>query len=85
MEKNIYDLLSFIKVNNKIPTCDELNLTSERLNKIIKKCNADGLLDKNIVFVKILGTINSDKDPDLAITTKGLQFLKDYNPLGNLE
>lgn len=85
MEKNIYDLLNYIRINNKIPTYEELNLTHERLNKIVKKCNNDGLLDKSIVFVNILGTINSDDDPDLAITPKGLQFLKEYNPLGNIE
>lgn len=37
MQKNIYELLKFIQDNNKFPTCDELNISQERLNKIVKK------------------------------------------------
>lgn len=85
MQKNIYELLKFIQDNNKFPTCDELNISQERLNKIVKKCNEENLLDKDIIFVNILGSVNYDDDPDLAITIKGLQFLEDYNPIGKLQ
>lgn len=85
MQKNIYELLKFIQNNNKFPTCEELNISQERLKKIVKKCNDENLLDKNIIFVNILGTVNCDDDPDLAITMNGIKFLEEYNPLGKLQ
>lgn len=85
MQKNIYELLKFIQNNNKFPTCEELNISQERLNKIVKKCNDENLLDKSIIFVNILGTVNYDDDPELAITINGIKFLEEYNPLGKLQ
>ena len=85
MQKNIYELLKFIQNNNKFPTCEELNISQERLKKIVKKCNDENLLDKNIIFVNTLGTVNCDDDPDLAITMNGIKFLEEYNPLGKLQ
>lgn len=85
MEKSIYDVLNYIKNNNKVPSCDVLNLSKERLNQIIKKCNAEGLLDKELIFVNILGTINASDNVDMAITIKGLNFLDEYNPVGKVQ
>lgn len=85
MEKSIYDVLNYIKNNNRVPSCDVLNLSQERLNQIIKKCNAEGLLDKELIFVNILGTINASDNVDMAITIKGLNFLDEYNPVGKVQ
>ncbi len=85
MEKNIYDLLKFIKDNNKFPLCEDLNMTQDRLSKIVKKCNDEGLLNKDDIFVNIIGTVNFDDEPELAITIKGLEFLENYNPIGKLQ
>lgn len=85
MEKSIYDVLNYIKNNNRVPSCDVLNLSQERLNQIIKKCNVEGLLDKELIFVNILGTINASDNVDMAITIKGLNFLDEYNPVGKVQ
>ena len=38
MENQIYELLNYIKTNCKIPKCEELNISQDRLNSLVKKC-----------------------------------------------
>lgn len=84
MEMRIYNLLFYIKTNNKIPTSEELNINDEVLNNLIRKCNNEGLLDKSLIYVNILGEIECDEMAELAITIKGLNYLKNNNPVGEI-
>lgn len=84
MNKLIYDLLLFIKTNNNIPSAKDLNIEEETLNSVIKRCLSDGLLDKKILYVNILGQIQCDDIPELAITIKGYLYLEENNPVGKL-
>lgn len=85
MEEQIYTLLNYINKNGTIPKYDEINISRERLIALIRKCNNDGLLDKNYVFVNILGDIQSDSNADLGITPLGQKFLKEQDPLGKVK
>lgn len=84
MEEQIYNLLNFIRKNGKVPKCDELNVSQERLNELVKKCNKEMLLDKEYVYVNILGIIQSESDADLGITKLGINYLEEHNPVGNV-
>ena len=57
MNKLIYDLLFFIKNNNNVPSAKDLNIDESTLISVIKRCLSDGLLDKKILYVNILGQI----------------------------
>ena len=85
MKNDIQQIINYVKNNTQLPTCSEMQMTQEKLNRIIKKCNDEDLLDKKYIFVNILGEINCDDDPELAITMKGLKYLEENNPLGKVE
>ena len=85
MEEQIFTLLNYINKNGKIPKCEEINVSQERLVALIRKCNNDNLLDKNYIFVNILGNIQSDSNADLGITSFGYDFLKNNNPIGEVK
>lgn len=84
MEDQIYNLLNYIKQNGCVPKCDELNISQERLNSIVKKCNNELLLNRDYVYVNVLGQVESSSDADLGITQLGLKYLEDHNPFGNV-
>ena len=84
MEREIYDLLYYIKQNGKVPKCEEINFTHYSLKLIVKKCNSEFFLDKNFVYVNILGKIQSDDNADMGITKFGLEYLEKYNPVGKI-
>lgn len=84
MNKLIYDLLFFIKNNNIVPSAKDLNIDESTLISVIKRCLSDGLLDKKILYVNILGQIQFDNIPELAITIKGYSYLEENNPVGKL-
>lgn len=84
MNKLIYDLLFFIKNNNNVPSAKDLNIDESTLISVIKRCLSDGLLDKKILYVNILGQIQCDDIPELAITIKGYSYLEENNPVGKL-
>lgn len=84
MSKHIYNLLSFIKINNSIPLPDDLKTDKATLISIVKRCLSDELLDKKILYVNILGEVQCDESPELAITIKGYSYLEENNPVGKL-
>ena len=84
MNKIIYDLLFFIKSNNNIPSAKDLNIDEITLISVIIRCFHDGLLDKKIMYVNILGQIQCDDIPELAITVRGYSYLEENNPVGKL-
>lgn len=84
MNKIIYDLLFFIKSNNNIPSAKDLNIDEITLISVIKRCFHDGLLDKKIMYVNILGQIQCDDIPELAITVREYSYLEENNPVGKL-
>lgn len=84
MNKLIYDLLFFIKNNNNVPSAKDLNIDESTLISVIKRCLSDGLLDKKILYVNILGQIQCDDIPESAITIKGYSYLEENNPVGKL-
>ena len=43
MEREIYNLLYYIKQNGKVPKCEEINVTQDRLKLLVKKCNSEFL------------------------------------------
>ena len=85
MENQIYNLLNYIKFNCKVPKCEELNISQDRLNSLVKKCNKDLLLDKDYVYVNIIGQVQSNEEADMGITQLGLKFLEKYNPVENVK
>lgn len=84
MEREIYNLLYYIKQNGKVPKCEEINVTQDRLKLLVKKCNSEFLLDKNFIYVNVLGKIQSDDNADMGITKFGLEYLERYNPVGKV-
>lgn len=84
MNKHIYNFLSYIKNNNEVPSPEELNIDKSTLNLIVKKCISENLLDKDIIFVNILGEIQCDESPELSITINGYSFLEENNPVGKV-
>lgn len=85
MDDQIYNLLNYIKINCRVPKCEELNISQDRLNSLVKKCNKDLLLDKDYVYVNIIGQVQSNDDADMGITSLGLKFLEKHNPVGNVK
>lgn len=85
MDEQIYELLNYIKTNCKVPKCEELNISQDRLNSLVKKCNKDLLLNKDYVYVNIIGQVQSNDDADMGITQLGLKFLENHNPVGNVK
>lgn len=84
MEKQIYELLNYIKMNNRFPKCEELKISKDRLIALVRKCNDDFLLDKEYIYVNILGEIEYEENIDMGITPLGLKYLKEENPVGNI-
>lgn len=84
MEKQIYELLNYIKMNNRFPKYEELKISKDRLIALVKKCNDDFLLDKEYICINILGEIEYEENIDMGITPLGLKYLEEKNPVGNI-
>lgn len=84
MEEQIYSLLNYIKKNACVPKCDEIGISQDRLVALVKKCNKDLLLDKEYIYVNILGEVKCDDNADMGITSLGLKYLEEHNPVGNV-
>lgn len=84
MEEQIYNLLNYIKNTACVPKCDELGIPQDRLVAIVKKCNKDLLLDKEYVYVNVLGEVQYDDNADMGITFLGLKYLEEHNPVGKV-
>lgn len=84
MEEQIYNLLNYIKSTACVPKCDELGISQNRLVAIVKKCNRDFLLDKEYVYVNVLGEIQYDDNADMGITSLGLKYLEEHNQVGKV-
>ena len=84
MEKQIYDLLIYIKNNAFIPTCEELGISQDRLVSLVRKCNQEHFLDKNYIYVNIMDQIQCDGEADLGITQLGIDYINNNNPVGNV-
>ena len=78
MEEQIYNLLDFIRKNGDVPKCEDLNISQDRLNELVKKCNRDLLLDKEYVYINILGFVQSEPNADLGITQLGINYLEEH-------
>ena len=85
IEKQIHNILNYVKINCRVPKCEKLNISQDRLNSLVKKCNKYLLLDKDYVYVNIIGQVQSNDDADMEITPLGLKFLEKHNPVGNIK
>lgn len=85
MDKIVYSMLFFINKYNKIPTCEDIEVDKSLYEEIVRKCYKENLIDKEYLRLNILGFIDIVDNPKLGITLKGLQFLKDNDPLGSVE
>lgn len=83
MINNIFNFLKFLEKNGVLPSEADLNISKDELVNLIKKCQSEGLIDKQELFIDITGGICSN-EPQNAITLKGYEFLENYNPLNKV-
>lgn len=75
IKKIIFSILKEILEGDRIPNCNDYNISEKQYVEIIKLMTMEKYLNKDNVLFNILGQVEIDKELN-TVTAKGLEFIE---------